>query len=149
MNTQSTILIRASRRAIYDSASDLSRWPAVLPHYRHIRYLQRDGHRSVVQMAAHRGGIPVSWVSEQINDPERLEIRFTHLRAFTKGMGVVWSFEEMPDGTLVRIVHVLRFRIPALAPIADRIIGGFFIEDIAHRTLRAFKAHLEFPASAQ
>jgi hypothetical protein len=79
-------------------------------------------------------------------DRERLEIRFTHLKAFTKGMGVVWSFEEKPEGTLVRIVHVLRFRIPALAAIADRIIGGFFIDDIAHKTLSAFKAHLEAPA---
>lgn len=149
MNTQSTILIRAPRRAIYDSASDLARWPAVLPHYRHIQYLAREGNRHVVRMAAHRNGIPVSWISEQVNDPERLEIRFTHLRAFTKGMGVVWSFEETAGGTLVRIVHVLRFRVPALAPLAERIIGGFFIDDIAHKTLRAFKAHLEFPAAAR
>ncbi len=149
MNTQSTIVIRAPKRVIYESAADLSRWPAVLPHYRHILYLDRGTHRHVVRMAAHRNGIPVSWVSEQVNDPERLEIRFTHLRAFTKGMSVVWSFEDTPDGTLVRIVHELRFRVPALAALAERIIGGFFIDAIAHKTLLAFKAHLEFPLPAR
>ena len=94
-------------------------------------------------MAAHRDGIPISWVSEQIIDRDRLEIRFVHLRAFTKGMAVVWSFDEKPEGTLVRIVHVLNFRIRALAPIVDPIIGGFFIDNIANKTLRTFKAHLE------
>jgi len=143
LTTESTIIIRAPKQAIFDSAADLSRWPELLPHYRYITYLERGTDRHIVKMAAHRDGIPISWVSEQVIDRERLEIRFTHLRAFTKGMGVVWSFEEKPEGTLVRIVHVLNFRIPFLAPVADRIIGGFFIDNIAHKTLAAFKAHLE------
>jgi len=143
LTTESTIIIRAPKQAIFESAADLSRWPELLPHYRYITYLERGTDRHIVKMAAHRDGIPVSWVSEQVIDRERLEIKFTHLRAFTKGMGVVWSFEEKPEGTLVRIVHVLNFRIPFLAPVADRIIGGFFIDNIAHKTLAAFKAHLE------
>jgi len=143
MNTETTLVIRAPKQAIFESAADLSRWPALLPHYRYITYLERGNDRHVVKMACHRDGIPISWVSEQVIDRDRLEIRFTHLRAFTKGMGVVWSFEEKPEGTLVRIVHVLNFRIPFLAPIADRIIGDFFIDNIAHKTLAAFKAHLE------
>jgi ribosome-associated toxin RatA of RatAB toxin-antitoxin module len=143
LNTESTIVIRAPKRAIFDTAADLSRWPVLLPHYRSITYLERGDDRHIVKMAAHRDGIPISWISEQVIDRERLEIRFLHLRAFTKGMAVVWSFDERPDGILVRIVHVLNFRIPALAPIADPIIGGFFIDNIAHKTLAAFKAHLE------
>ncbi len=143
MNTTSQLLIRAPKAEIFESAADLSRWPAVLPHYRHIIYLERGNDRHIVKMAAHRDGIPISWVSEQVIDRTRQEIHFTHLRAFTKGMGVVWSFEETPDGTLVRIVHVLKFRVPFLAPVADRIIGEFFIENIATKTLHAFRAHLE------
>jgi ribosome-associated toxin RatA of RatAB toxin-antitoxin module len=147
MNTTSTIVIRAPKQTIFESAADLSRWPAVLPHYRYITYLQRGDDRHIVKMAAHRDGIPISWVSEQVIDRARMEIQFTHLRAFTKGMGVVWSFEEKPEGTLVRIVHVMKFRIPALAPIAEPIIGGFFIDNIAHKTLACFKTHLEGAAS--
>jgi ribosome-associated toxin RatA of RatAB toxin-antitoxin module len=143
MNTESSIVIRAPKQRIFDITSDLSRWPELLPHYRYIDYLERGDDRHIVKMACHRDGIPISWVSEQIIDRERLEIRFLHLRAFTKGMAVVWSFDERPEGTLVRIVHVLRFRVPALAPLAEPIIGGFFIENIANKTLRTFKAHLE------
>ena len=94
-------------------------------------------------MAAVRDGIPISWVSEQIIDRAKREVRFNHLRAFTKGMHVVWTFDETPDGLRVEIVHDLRFRWPLFAPLANRIIGNFFIDNIANKTLRHMKAHVE------
>ena len=94
-------------------------------------------------MAATRSGIPISWTSEQVVDREELEVRFHHLKAFTKGMQVVWSFRDTPDGVGVEISHDLRFRIPALAPIFDPLIGDFFIGHIANKTLRCMKAYVE------
>ena len=86
----------------------------------------------------------MAWTSEQIIDRERLEVRFTHLKAFTKGMHVVWRFTETPEGQVyVEIVHDLNFRMPALAPLANVIIGQFFIDHVAKKTLRCMKAHLE------
>jgi hypothetical protein len=96
-----------------------------------------------VKMAASRSGIPIAWVSEQWLDREKLQVHFRHLRAWTKGMEVVWSFTDTPEGVRVEIVHDLRFRVPPLAPVADAIIGGFFIENIAGKTLRCLKTHLE------
>ena len=58
-------------------------------------------------------------------------------------MHVVWTFKETPAGVLVEIMHALRFRIAALAPIAEPIIGGFFMHHVANQTLRCMKAHLE------
>jgi len=143
MQTGNSIIIQAPREAIFQTAADLEQWPRILPHYRHIRYLERGPERNVVEMAACRSGVPISWISEQIIDPTRMEVRFHHLKAFTRGMRVVWTFKETPAGVLVEIVHVLHFRIAALAPLTDRIIGGFFIQHIANQTLRAMKAHLE------
>ncbi len=135
--------MQAPVSAIFETAANLERWPEILPHYRYIKYLERGAERNIVVMAAVRSGIPISWTSEQMIDRERREVRFHHLKAFTKGMRVVWTFEETPDGVLVKIIHDLRFRVPALAPVADRIIGGFFIDHIANQTLRCMKAHLE------
>ena len=58
-------------------------------------------------------------------------------------MCVVWTFRDTPDGVRVEIVHDLRFRIPALAPIVDPIIGDFFIHNVANKTLRCMKAYVE------
>jgi len=149
MQTGNSILIQASRAAIFETAADLEQWPRILTHYRYIRYLERGPKRNVVEMGASRSGIPISWTSEQIIDPVRMEVRFHHLKAFTRGMRVVWTFTETPAGVLVEIHHALRFRVPALAPIAEPIIGDFFIHHIANQTLSAMKAHLERRAQSR
>ncbi|MGB8342048.1 MAG: SRPBCC family protein [Chthoniobacterales bacterium] len=143
MHTGNSIIMQASREAIFETAADLEQWPRILPHYRYIRFLERAPDRSIVEMAALRSGIPISWTSEFVVDRDRMELRFLHLKAFTRGMRVVWTFKETPAGVVVEIMHALRFRIAALAPIAEPIIGGFFIRHVANQTLRAMKAHLE------
>ena len=132
----------APRQEIFETAANLERWPnfAALSL---IRYLERGENRNVVIMAAIRSGIPISWTSEQIIDRENLEVRFHHLKAWTKGMRVVWTFKETPTGVLVEISHDMRFRIRPLAPLVEKIIGGFFIQHVANKTLHCMKAHLE------
>ena len=138
--------MQASRGEIFETAANLENWPKILPHYRYIKYLERDSDRNVVIMAATRSGIRISWTSEQIIDREKVEIRFHHLKAFTKGMRVVWTFKETREGVLVEIAHDLQFRVGFLALIADRIIGDFFIHHIANKTLRCMKAYVEAQA---
>lgn len=152
MQTGNSIIIQAPREAIFETAADLANWPRILPHYRYIRFLEHNKQRSIVEMAALRSGIPISWTSEFVVDRERMELRFLHLKKFTRGMKVVWTFKETPAGVLVEIMHALRFRVAALAPIAEPVIGGFFIHHVANQTLRAMKAHVEknaAPASQQ
>ena len=135
--------MRAPRISIFETAANLELWPKILPHYRYIRFLERSPNRNVVVMAARRSGIPISWTSEQIINRDKYEIHFHHLKACTKGMRVVWTFQETPDGVLVGIMHDLKFRVNLFAPVADKIIGDFFIHYIANKTLRCMKAYME------
>jgi ribosome-associated toxin RatA of RatAB toxin-antitoxin module len=139
--------MRAPKVAIFETAANLELWPKILPHYRYIRFLERGPDRNVVVMAARRSGIPISWTSEQIVDRNRLEIHFHHLKAWTKGMHVVWTFSDQPQGVLVTIAHDLRFRVPALALVVDPIIGDFFIRSVANKTLHCMKAYVEAKAN--
>lgn len=123
--------------------SDLSRWPELLPHYRSIQFMGKQNGRDIVRMAATRSGIPISWVSAYDADRTALELRFEHLEKWTKGMKVIWTLTPTRDGTRVEIIHDLHFRIPALQWLAEPIIGGFFIENVANKTLRTFKQILE------
>jgi ribosome-associated toxin RatA of RatAB toxin-antitoxin module len=143
MHKTNSIIMCAPRMAVFETAANLELWPRILPHYRYIRYLETSPNRNVVVMAATRSGIPISWTSEQIIDRDRIEVRFRHLKAFTKGMRVVWTFQEVPAGVLVEIKHDLAFRVKILAPIADKIIGDFFIHHIANKTLRYMKSYVE------
>ena len=143
MHAGNSIVMHAPRQTIFDTAANLELWPKILPHYRYIRYLERGVERNVVVMAATRSGIPISWTSEQIIDRENLEVRFHHLKAWTKGMRVVWTFKETSNGVLVEILHDMQFRIRPLAPLAEKIIGGFFIQHVASKTLHCIKVYLE------
>ena len=143
MHTGNSIHIRAPREKIFTVVSDLPRWPELLPHYRFIRTLGSGEKGSIVQMAATRSGIPISWTSEFWADERALELHFLHLRKWTKGMKVVWTLTPTRDGTRVEIIHDLNFRLPWMAWLAEPIISGFFIGNIANKTLAAFKAHLE------
>jgi ribosome-associated toxin RatA of RatAB toxin-antitoxin module len=146
MHKTNSIIMCAPKMMIFETAANLELWPRILPHYRYIRYLEHGPSRNVVVMAATRSGIPISWTSEQIIDRSKLEIHFRHLKAWTKGMRVVWTFSDAQDGVLVAISHDLRFRIRALAPIVDLVIGDFFIHNIANKTLRCMKAYVEAKA---
>lgn len=143
MHKSNSIVMRAPRQTIFETAANLELWPAILPHYRYIRYLERGPVRNIVIMAARRGPVPISWTSEEVIDREKMEVRFHHLKAFTKGMDVVWTFNESSEGVRVEIVHDLRFRIRAVAPVAEWIIGNLFIHPVANKTLRHMKRHLE------
>ena len=143
MHKSNSIIMCAPKMTVFETAANLELWPRILPHYRYIHYLESSPSRNVVVMAATRSGIPISWTSEQIIDRNGLEVRFHHLKAFTKGMRVVWTFQEVPAGVMVEIKHDLAFRMKILAPIADKIIGDFFIHHIANETLRCMKSYIE------
>jgi hypothetical protein len=85
----------------------------------------------------------VTWWSAYRADSAALELRFEHLRAWTKGMLVVWTLSPTRDGTRVEIVHDLKFRVPALAWLAEPIINHLFIEPIARKTLATFQRVIE------
>jgi ribosome-associated toxin RatA of RatAB toxin-antitoxin module len=143
MHKTNSIFMHAPKPAIFEVAADLELWPKILPHYRYIQFLERGADRNLVVMAARRSGIPISWTSEQIIDRDKFEIHFHHLKAWTKGMRVVWTFSDTSDGVQVTISHDLRFRIPVLEPFVDPIIGDFFIHSVANKTLRCMKAYVE------
>lgn len=135
MEMRNEIVINASPARIFAFASDTEHWPEYLPHYRFVRVLERNADRQIVEMAARRSGIPVRWRAEQRNDPQRPSIHFHHLGSWTKGMEVEWRFEPVAGGTRVSIDHRLPLRFPM-----DWIVGKFFIDHIATRTLRRMKA---------
>lgn len=151
MHTENSIIVSAPLERIFETAADLSLWPVILPHYRWIRFIERSPYRNVVRMAARRkcppfrrAGIPVQWTSEQEIDREKMEIRFHHLKAFTKGMRVAWTFTQIDDGVEVRIKHDLKPTIPIIGKfVTEKIIGEFFIGYIANQTLTHMKKYVE------
>lgn len=141
MHAQRFVDINASAQSIYNLAQDVERWPRILPHYRWVKVLRETENERVVEMAARRDFIPVRWTALQTLDPAAPRIEFKHLSGWTKGMAVAWTFEPHGGMTRVTIVHDLSY---SGYPIGGEwfgrtIVGDFFIQTIAGRTLACMK----------
>lgn len=156
MTTVDERVVRAPLARIFSLAAEVERWPALLPHYRFVRFLERrrDG-GGVVDMSAYRPfGVlrwPTWWRSRmRVDAPSsaaRPAVRFTHVGGVTRGMEVEWTFEAMSNDTLVRIVHVWDGPpVPVVGTLAaTALIGPVFVHGIASRTLAGLAAVAERP----
>lgn len=142
METLDERLVRAPVTAVFPLVRDVERWPALLGHYRFVRFRSKaaDG-GGIVEMAANRpfGMVdwPTWWLSEMEVDEARPAVRFRHIGGVTKAMDVEWSLTPTTDGTHVRLVHVWDGpRWPLIGQLAaTAVIGPVFIHGIASRTL--------------
>ena len=149
MRTLDRTRIHAPLERVFQAASDVERWPALLPHYRWVRVLEQRPEGGLVEMAAWRPfgpvGYPTWWVSEMRVDRAAPAVHYRHVRGITTGMDVVWRFVPGNDGIDVSVVH--QWSGPAWPliskPAADLVIGPVFIHGIASRTLAGIKRHVE------
>ncbi len=122
--------------------ADVERWPEILPHYRWVRFRQREGFATgVVEMAAWRSfGVidyPTWWVSKMWHDRDVPAVYYEHVEGITSRMAVRWEFEARGTQTLIRVVHEWEGpRWPLIGRLAARaVIGPGFISPIARRTI--------------
>ena len=143
MHTVDEAFVRAPLPLVFEIVRDVERWPALLPHYRWVRYHEQsaDG-GGIVEMAANRpfGQLnwPTWWLSEmQVISGDSPAVRFRHIGGITSGMEVEWAFEARDGGTFVRLVHSWNGpRWPLIGVLAaTAVIGPVFVHGIAARTL--------------
>jgi ribosome-associated toxin RatA of RatAB toxin-antitoxin module len=145
MRTVDRTTFRAPIDDAFRAASDVERWPDLLPHYRWVRFLERRPDGGVVEMSANRPFGPLNWptwwVSEMWIEPARRAVRYRHVRGVTTGMDVEWTLRDTADGVHVSIVHEWSGPPWPLIrrPAAEWVIGPVFVHGIASRTLAGLK----------
>ena len=143
MHTETSIVIHAPLEKVFQTTANLLLWPRVLPHYRRVRILNASEDGLIVQMAARRGWVPIQWTSRFKVDGTARELQFQHLKAFTRGMKVKWTYTPVPEGVLVRISHELESTSAPGRWFADAVLARMFISPVASLTLAGFKQYLE------
>jgi uncharacterized membrane protein len=143
MHTENGIEIRGPVKRIFQIAAQVDKWPEILPHYRWVRVLQRKKRRTTVEMAARRGRIPVSWTAVQEVFPYE-RITYKHIKGFTTGMDVTWSFKPVQGQVEVVITHDFSLAWPLVGGFVSKyIVGALFVKPIASRTLQHIKQTVE------
>jgi hypothetical protein len=147
MLTIDEIVCDAPGDVCFHNATDVERWPEILPHYRWVRFRRKDGFaRGLVEMAAWRQFGPLKyptwWVSEMDHDPDRRLVIYRHVEGITRGMNVRWEISGLHGGgTRLRIVHDWDGpRWPLVGTLAsEHLIGPHFISHIAGQTLAGIR----------
>ncbi len=150
METLDERIVRAPVRTVFDVVKNVEHWPALLAHYRYVRFRERtsDG-GGIVEMSANRpfglANWPTWWSSEMTIDETRPAVRFRHIGGVTKEMDVEWSFTPVEGGTHVRLLHVWDGPHWPLIGVfaATAVIGPVFIHGIASRTLEGLAREAE------
>ena len=143
MRTLDERVVAAPALEIFRIAADVERWPALLKHYRYVRFRERDrAGGGVVEMSANRPfGVahwPTWWLSQmEVHEGPSPRVRFRHIQGITTGMDVEWAFHPIAEGTHVTLLHLWNGPSwPLIGTFAARaIIGPVFVHGIASRTL--------------
>jgi ribosome-associated toxin RatA of RatAB toxin-antitoxin module len=137
--------IRADPRMIFNLAAEVQDWPRILPHYRWVHVLASEGgNRRTVEMAARRDivtgvvGFPLRWTAVETTYPDHGRIEFEHVGGITRGMHVAWTIEPLSaeSKVVVRIRHVFEPTWPVPHALVRLIVGEYFVNGVARRTLR-------------
>jgi hypothetical protein len=144
-------LVRAPAHVCFRIAADVERWPLILPHYRWVRFTDKQGFgQGVVEMAAWRrfqGGVnyPTWWVSRMHIAADEPAVYYKHIDGITRGMDVKWEFNARGQHTFIRLFHTWEGPAwPVISGLAARwVIGPHFVSAIAQRTLAGVARHAE------
>lgn len=145
MIVKQSIEVHAPPELIYSIARDIGSWASLLPHYRYVRVLERNGDDCVCVMAARRDWFPVRWTAAVHLLPKIPRIEFTHIAGPIKGMRVAWIFDTTLHGTRLTISHDMAAVRETLVRtrLGSEIAARVFIEPIASQTLACMKAIAE------
>lgn len=136
-------MIDAPARICFEVAADVERWPQILPHYRYVRFNQKDGFGTgIVEMSAWRpfpAGLkyPTWWRSQMHVRADEPAVYYKHVAGVTRGMDVKWELQPRGEQTFVRLFHTWDGPAwPLIRGLAARlVILPHFVSAIAQRTL--------------
>lgn len=159
MRTVDQRIVHAPVETMFAIAADVERWPALLPHYRYVRFRERMHGTGVVEMSANRPFGPLSWPTWWVSlmevqhrtDVSPPLIRFRHIDGITRHMEVEWSFAPVTEGTHVTVLHLWNGPSwPLIGSAAARaVIGPVFVHGIASRTLEGLARAAERRQTSQ
>ncbi len=141
MDTSISRQTTARSEDVFALAAAVDEWPRILPHYRWVRVLANHGEgQRIVEMAARRDvvgrlGFPLHWTALQTVHPESRRIEFEHVRGVTRGMRVAWTIEPAAAAVQVTIRHIFEPGWPVPELLVREIVGEYFVNGVARRTL--------------
>jgi len=112
---ETTIVIEAPARDVYELAKDLARFPEFMPDVESVVILEREPHRMVSRWKTLVEEAPIEWTEEDLFDDAALRVDYKLLEGDLDTFEGSWTFEETEGHTFVTLGVEYDFGVPTLA----------------------------------
>jgi coenzyme Q-binding protein COQ10 len=112
---ETTIIIEAPARDVYELAKDQERFPQYMPDVESITVLERSANRLVTHWKTLVEDAPIEWTEEDLFDDEAVRIEYRLLEGDLDTFQGAWAFIEEAGKTRVTLGVEYDFGVPTLA----------------------------------
>jgi coenzyme Q-binding protein COQ10 len=139
---ETAIEIRAPRRAIYELAKDMERYPEFMPDVESVTVLSRNGNQTVTRWKTLVEEAPIEWTEVDVFDDANTRIDYRLIEGDLDKFEGSWTFEERDGVTRVVLGVDYDFGVPSLAELIGPILQKK-VEENSLMMLRALKERCE------
>jgi ribosome-associated toxin RatA of RatAB toxin-antitoxin module len=112
---ETTIVVDAPVREVYELAKDLERFPEFMPDVETVRVLERRPDTILTRWKTLVEDAPIEWTEEDRFDDAATRIDYKLLEGDLEKFEGSWTFEEREGATLVTLGIDYDFGVPTLA----------------------------------
>jgi coenzyme Q-binding protein COQ10 len=112
---ETTIVIEAPARDVYDLAKNLERFPEFMPDVESVVILEREPNRMISRWKTLVEDAPIEWTEEDLFDDAALRVDYKLLEGDFDTFEGSWTFEETEGHTFVTLGVEFDFGVPTLA----------------------------------
>jgi len=112
---QTSIVIAAPARDVYELAKDQERFPEFMPDVESVVILEREPRRMVSRWKTLVEDAPIEWTDEDLFDDVALRVDYKLLEGDLDTFEGSWTFEAGEGGTHVTLGVEYDFGVPTLA----------------------------------
>jgi coenzyme Q-binding protein COQ10 len=112
---ETTIVVDAPARAVYELAKDQERFPEFMPDVELVTVLERHTGRVISRWKTLVEEAPIEWIEEDVFDDAALRVDYKLLEGDLDTFEGAWTFVERDGATHVTLGVEYDFGVPTLA----------------------------------
>jgi ribosome-associated toxin RatA of RatAB toxin-antitoxin module len=141
-SVETSVIVDAPARAVYELAKEQERFPAFMPDVESVTIVERDGNRVVSRWKTLVEEAPIEWIEEDYFDDEALRVDYKLLEGDLDKFEGTWTFLDGDGRTHVTLVVEYDFGVPTLAELIGPTLHKK-VKENAEMMLAALKREAE------
>jgi len=145
---ESTIVVDAPARAVYELAKEQERFPQFMPDVETVTVLERHADYIVTRWKTLVEDAPIEWTEEDRFDDAGIRIDYKLIEGALDTFEGAWTFVESDGQTLVTLGVEYDFGVPTLAELIGPTLAKK-VKENSEMMLAALKSEVEATAAVQ